>query len=392
MVDTVPTADFDPYAPLLAPSLAASSPAPCPPLASPNHAAVLMRKGCLQIQQLPLPSAIPAGFLLIAIRAVGICGSDVHHWTHGGVGSFIVKSPMVSGHESAGEVIALGPGVSSHKPGDRVALEPGISCRLCSACSSGHYNLCASMRMFGSPPNHGALRRYVLHPAALCFLLPAHLSFAQGAFCEPLAVAVMAVTRAELRPGMKVAVMGAGPIGLVVTLAARAWGVSSVLVTDVDERRLQKAKEVGAEQTVAVDGLSVQEVVAVCTAAISGQADVAFDCVGVASATNAALGLTRSGGLLMRIGLAEREQLIDASAMIIREVTVKGIFRYCHVYPTCIELLSKGKVDVTPLITHPMQLAVGEGESWRMDESVLVEGFETARTRKDGAIKVMFHL
>ena len=344
----------------------------------------------LQVQTLPAPTQIPAGFLLLAIRALGICGSDVHYWQHGGLGTFKLTSPMVIGHECAGEVLALGAGVDSHKPGDRVALEPGISCRQCPLCLSGSYNLCPDMQFFATPPVHGSLCRYVLHPAALCFLLPPSLSYEQGAFCEPMSVGVMACTRAGLRPGMKAAVMGAGPIGLITMLVAKAFGASRVVMTDVDARRLQVGKDAGADGVVEVGKKEQQEVVRECERLLGGQADVSFDCVGLASTANTAIALTRSGGLLLTIGLSEAQQLLNAADISIREVDIRGIFRYRHTYPTCIDLLSSGRVSVDRLITHRIALAKGGKDDWAMDEASLLDGFEIARTGRDGAIKVMF--
>ena len=374
---------------------------PCPPLPSPNHAAVLVRKSLLQVQSLAMPTAVPAGFVLVAIRALGICGSDVHYLLHGGIATFTLSGPMVLGHECAGDVVAVGAGVNTHSVGDRVALEPGIACHRCPTCVGGRYNLCPSMRFFGSarpPMTHGALRRYVLHPATLCFHLPQSLSYAQGAMCEPMSVAVMAAKRAQLRAGMRVAVMGAGPIGLLTTLVARAWGATAVLITDVNDARTRTAKALGADWAVPVAAdAPVADVVRACIDAMGGQqADVSFDCVGLSSTANTALGVTRSGGVMVSIGLASpRNELTMAADVVVREVEVRGVFRYCHTYPTCIDLLSRGLVDVTALISHPLTLAKGEGDSWRMDEAALLKGFDIARTGRDGAntvIKVMFAL
>ena len=391
---------IDPYSYLLQPlpsTFSSSLPVPCPPLESPNEAAVLVRASLLQLQRLPLPTLIPPSFVLLSIRCVGICGSDVHYLTHGGVATFQLTSPMILGHEAAGEVIAVGADVSCPAVGDRVAVEGGVACHRCPACAGGRYNLCPALRFFGSarpPMTHGALRRYVLHPAHLCHVLPSTLSFAVGAMCEPLSVAVMAARRAGLGPGLRVAIVGAGTIGLLVLLVARAWGAGDVLVADVNDARTRKAQQLRASWVVALDAdAAVEDEVARCVAAMGGEADVTFDCVGVSSTANVALGVTRAGGVVMCVGLGQSRQTLHCSShVVVREVEMRGVFRYAHTYPTCIDLLSKGKMDVTPLITHQLQLAKGEGEAWRMDEATLLDGFDIARTGRDGAIKVVFNL
>ena len=154
-------------------------------VSGPNLAAVLHGIGDLRVEERPIPEPVP-GDVLVAMRSVGICGSDVHYLTHGRIGSFVVEAPMVLGHESAGVVAAVGPGVTTLKPGDRVALEPGIPCRACSACRTGRYNLCPDVRFFATPPIDGSMARYVVHPADFCYALPPHVSLDDGALLEPL--------------------------------------------------------------------------------------------------------------------------------------------------------------------------------------------------------------
>ena len=392
-----------------APHSSSSSSSPATPAPGPNHGAVLLSTKHLQVQSLPPPpTTLPPTHLLLAIKAVGICGSDVHYLQHGQLGPFKLTSPMLIGHECAGLVLACGSSVTSHTVGQRVAIEPGIPCRTCSACTRGRYNLCPSIRFFATPPVHGALARYIIHPADLCFPLPSHLSYAEGAFCEPMSVGVMACRRGGIQPGERVAVMGAGPIGLITSMVALAFGASRVVITDVSTTRLQVAtkvlggggegKDTGGKEAkgvvVEVGKRTPQEVSKDVRDAAGGPIDVSFDAVGMASTFNTALLSTRSGGRVVCIGLAEPKQDgVLAGEVAVREVDVRGVFRYCHTYPTCVELLASGKVDVKPLITHTMKASEGgEGEGWRMKEDVVLEGFEIARTGRDGAIKVMFEL
>ena len=185
-----------------------------------NPSAVLVAVGDLRIEDRPTPRPGP-GDVVIGVRSVGICGSDIHYWEHGRIGDFVVESPLVLGHEAAGVVEDVAADVTDLKPGDRVAIEPGVPCRRCARCKSGRYNLCGDVRFMATPPIDGALARYVVHPADFCYRLPDHVSLDGGAMLEPLSVGVHACRRGGVRPGSRVLVMGAGPVGLACLLAAR---------------------------------------------------------------------------------------------------------------------------------------------------------------------------
>ncbi|KAF5732321.1 hypothetical protein HS088_TW18G01015 [Tripterygium wilfordii] len=297
--------------------------------------------------------------------------------------NFIVKKPMVIGHECAGIIEEVGSEVKSLAVGDRVALEPGISCGRCNLCKLGRYNLCPEMKFFGSPPTNGSLANKVVHPANLCFKLPDNVSMEEGAMCEPLSVGIHACRRANVRPATNVLIMGAGPIGLVTLLAARAFGAARVVIVDVDDVRLSIAKNLGVDEIVQVstDVLNVgDEMVKIQTAMGSG-IDVSFDCVGFNKTMSTALNATRSGGKVCLIGLAKSEMTIPLTPAATREVDVIGIFRYRNTWPLCIEFLRTGKIDVKPLITHRFGFSQEEVE----------EAFETS-AGGGKAIKVMFNL
>ena len=214
-------------------------------ISGPNLAAVLHGVNDLRVEERPIPEPGP-GDVLVGMRSVGICGSDVHYLTHGRIGSFVVEAPMILGHESAGVVEAVGPGVTSLTPGDRVALEPGVPCRACSACKAGCYNLCPDVRFFATPPIDGSMARYVVHPADFCYALPEHVSLDEGALLEPLSVGLHACRRGGVGPGSRVLVTGAGPVGLTALLMATAAGAAEVLVADVRPERLDLAASLGA--------------------------------------------------------------------------------------------------------------------------------------------------
>ncbi|XP_065870531.1 L-idonate 5-dehydrogenase-like [Euphorbia lathyris] len=347
-----------------------------------NKAAWLLGIKTLRIQPYHLPPPGPHD-VKVGIKALGICGSDVHHFKTMRCANFIVKKPMVIGHECAGIIEQVGCEVKTLAVGDRVALEPGISCQSCSLCKHGQYNLCPQMKFFGSPPTNGALANKVVHPANLCFKLPENVSLEEGAMCEPLSVGVHACRRAEISPDTTVLIMGAGPIGLVTLLAARAFGAPRVVIADVDVRRLSFAEKLGADKILQVSKNieDIGEEVRKIQNAMGSRIDVSFDCVGYDKTTTTALNATRSGGKVCLVGLASSEMTLPLTPAAAREVDIVGIFRYRNTWPLCLELLRTGKIDVKPLITHRYKFSQEEVE----------EAFETS-ANGGNAIKVMFNL
>eukprot|EP00897_Mesotaenium_endlicherianum_P003432 jgi/Mesen1/3116/ME000184S02183 len=319
----------------------------------------------------------------IQMKAVGICGSDVHYLKRMECAGFVVKEPMVIGHESAGVVVEVGHGVTRCKVGDAVALEPGIACHRCNHCKTGRYNLCPDMAFFATPPYHGSLAHHVVHPEDLCFVLPDGISLEEGAMCEPLSVGVHACRRAGSIVGANVAILGAGPIGLVTMLVARAFGASRVAITDVDPKRLQFAAQLGADVTVPVTTDPADEAaeVAALKAAAGGSIDVVFDCVGVTKSMRLALQATESGGKVLLVGMGHSEMTLPLTSSSAREVDVIGVFRYSNTYPLCLALLQSKRVDVKPLITHRFGFSQEE----------VVKAFDVSAQGGD-AIKVMFNL
>jgi len=240
-------------------------------------AAVLHGKDDLRVDSVPKPQTPGPHQVLVRMKRVGICGSDVHYWKHGAIGSFVLKAPMIIGHESAGIVAEVGEHVSHLKPGDLVALEPGVPCRRCTLCRTGSYNLCPDIEFFATPPIDGSLQEFVIHDADYCYKLPDHVSLDEGAMCEPLSVGVYACQRAGVTAGSVVAVMGAGPIGLVSFLVAKAFGADRVVITDVSAERLEFAKRLGVVETVNVSGLSDEQVASKIMELAGGHVDVAID-------------------------------------------------------------------------------------------------------------------
>jgi len=257
---------------------------------------------------------------------------------------------MVLGHEASGVVEAVGEGVHGFEKGDRVAMEPGVSCGKCSQCRRGRYNLCPHMRFFASPPVNGALCRLVTHDASLCFKLPNHVTLEEGAMLEPLSVGVHACRRANLTGGQRVLILGSGPIGLMCLLTARAMGASCIVTTDIDDRVLAMAKEQGADHTVNVKGKSAEEA-AQLIRELFGEVgpEVSIECTGVASAIETGIKATQSGGVLVLVGMGAARADLPILEAAVREVDIRGVFRYVNCYPTALELVSSGRVDLKPL-------------------------------------------
>ncbi|XAR71844.1 L-iditol 2-dehydrogenase [Bertholletia excelsa] len=348
-----------------------------------NMAAWLLGVNNLKILPFKLPSLGPND-VRVRMKAVGICGGDVHYLETMSCGYYVVKEPMVIGHECAGIIEEVGSEVTSLAPGDRVALEPGISCWRCRQCKNGRYNLCHQMKFFATPPVHGSLANQIVHPADLCFKLPENMSLEEGAMCEPLSVGVYACRRVNAGPETNVLIIGGGPIGLVTMLSARAFGAPRVVIVDVDDRRLAVAKDLGADSTVKVS-LSPEDLgkgVDLIREAMGGPVDVTFDCAGFSKTMSTALTATTSGGKVFLLSFRLANKLVNWSILMFKkEVDVVGIFRYKNTWPQCIEFLRSGKIDVKPLITHRFGFSQKEVE----------EAFETS-ARGGNAIKVMFNL
>uniref|UniRef100_A0A7C9CS89 Enoyl reductase (ER) domain-containing protein n=1 Tax=Opuntia streptacantha TaxID=393608 RepID=A0A7C9CS89_OPUST len=347
-----------------------------------NMAAWLVGINTLKIQPFPLPPLGPHD-VRVRMKAVGICGSDVHFLKTLRLADFVMKEPMVIGHECAGVIEEVGSEVKSLVPGDRVALEPGISCWRCDLCKNGRYNLCPEMKLFATPPIHGSLANQVVHPADLCFKLPDNVSLEEGAMCEPLSVAVHACRRANISPETTALVMGAGPIGMVTMMAARAFGAPRIVIVDVNEYRLSVAKKLGADETVKVSAnmQDIPEEVGQIQKAMDRGVDVTFDCAGLNKTMSTALCATRSGGKVCLIGLGHHEMTVPLTSAATREVDIVGAFRYKNTWPLCLEFLSSGRIDVKPLITHRFGFSQKEVE----------EAFETS-AQGSTSIKVMFNL
>ena len=342
------------------------------------EALVLEKKDVLSLRDIDLGETLGAHDVRIDLRTVGICGSDVHYYTHGAIGQFVVDAPMILGHEASGTVTEVGAGVTALAVGDRVCMEPGIPDPSSRASRMGMYNIDPAVRFWATPPVHGILRPSCVHPADYTYRLPDNVSFAEAAMVEPLAVGVHAATKARVRPGDVALVQGAGPIGLVTALAALAAGCARVFLTDVDDTKL----EIGAGLSRAIAPLNAR---ADTTAEILRRTegwgvDCVFECSGHPRAAGQVFDALCPGGVVVFVGIPVEPFDYDLGKAMVREARVEQIFRYAHVFPRCVGLLASGAIDVKPLITR----------SFAFRDSV--RAFEIAATAPKGQVKMQIEL
>ena len=306
------------------------------------RASVLVRAGDLKVEERPDP--VPGPYeVLVRVASVGVCGSDVHYFEHGRIGSYTVESPLVLGHEASGEVVDVGPKVTRLKVGQRVSLEPGVPDFTCRQCLAGRYNLCEGMRFFATPPVDGAFAELVTTHEQFAHPVPDSLSDDAAALLEPLSVGLWACRKGEVTAGSRVLVTGAGPVGLVAAQAALALGAAEVTVTDVNPHRLQLASDLGATYTLDVSARPVGE---------SGlEPDVLLECSGHAAATVEAVATVARAGRIVLVGMGSDELALPVSRIQEYELTVTGTFRYAHTWPSAIALAASGRVQLDRLVT-----------------------------------------
>ena len=313
------------------------------------EALVLQKKDVLSLRDIDLQEELGPHDVRIAIHTVGICGSDVHYYTHGAIGPFVLREPMVLGHEASGTITEIGAEVKHLKVGDRVCMEPGIPDPNSRATQLGIYNLDPAVRFWATPPVHGVLRPSVVHPAAFTFKLPENVSYAEGAMVEPLAVGMHAANKAQIKPGDIAVVMGAGPIGMVTALAALAGGCSQIIMTDVQQPKLELAAKLGPIRPVNVAKENLPDVVKDITG--NWGADIVFECSGNERAAASVFQSLRPGGVVVYVGIPLSPVPISIAEAQIKEARIENIFRYAHVYPRALALMGSGKIDLKPLIT-----------------------------------------
>ncbi|PGH27448.1 hypothetical protein AJ80_00927 [Polytolypa hystricis UAMH7299] len=338
-----------------------------------------------QLKQVEAPVLVPKpGEVLLHIKATGICGSDVHFWKTGRIGPLVVEGDCILGHEASGVILKVGEGVNNLKPGDRVAVEPGVSCGTCFVCSDGRYNLCADVQFAGVYPYHGTMQRYKTHPARWVHRLPDNVSFAEGALLEPLSVVMHGINSAGLSLGRGVLVCGAGPIGLIALAAARASGAHPVVITDIEPRRLAFAKEfVPNCVTYQINPKLDAEGNGKAIRALFGQGEyfapeTILECTGIESSVCTAAYAVRRGGTIMVIGVGKAiMNNLPFMHISLAEVKLLFINRYRDTWPAAIACLKGGILDLKKLVSHTFPLEKAK------------DALELSSDPRNGSIKVL---
>ena len=311
-----------------------------------------LRKVEIQERPIPQPKDDEA---LVKVEYVGICGSDLHYYEAGRIGNFIVETPFVLGHEAGGTVVEVGKNVKNLKVGDRVALEPGKTCGHCEFCKQGKYNLCPDVVFFATPPVDGVFQEYVAHEAGLCFKLPENVSTMEGALIEPLAVGMHAASQGDAHLGQTAVVTGAGCIGLVSLLALKARGVSKVIVVDVMDKRLEKAKELGADYV--INGMKEDTVARIMEITEGKGFDMGIETAGSQITASQQIKAAKKGATIVFVGYsASGEMTLPIGMALDKELTFKTVFRYRNIYPTAIDAVSTGKIDIKGIVTNYYEL------------------------------------
>ncbi len=342
-------------------------------------AALLTAPGKFEIRQLPDPKIGNETDVLISVKTVGVCGSDMHYYTTGRIGSQVVKYPFIVGHEAAGVIEKIGKGVTHVKPGQRIAIEPAVSCGKCDQCISGRENTCRKLRFLGAPQQlDGAQCEYIVMPQENCFPIPDSMTFEEATLCEPLAIAVYAVDRSPLAEGMSVAILGVGPIGMSVFHVLRTTNVGSVFVTDRLDARLGAAKKLRPKWAGNPDRVDVVK-------EISGveplQMDIVYECSGDPAAISQAVELLKPGGTLMIVGIPEVDEISFLVHELRRkEITIVNVRRQNHSTQKAIDLVASGKLNVDSLVTHRFQL------------EDTAKAFDLVANYRDGVMKTMIHI
>jgi L-iditol 2-dehydrogenase len=316
-------------------------------MANKMKVAIMTANNKIEFTERPIP--VPASNeVLVKLEYVGVCGSDLHYFETGRIGNFIVKPPFVLGHEASGTIVSVGSHVKDLAVGDRVAMEPGKTCGHCEFCKTGRYNLCPDVVFFATPPVDGVFQEYVAHEADLCFKLPDNVSTMEGALIEPLAVGFYAAHQADAHVGQSAIVFGAGCIGLVTVLALKARGLSDIYIVDTIDSRLETARKLGAIPINAVKADIIEQ----AAKATGGKGfDLAFEAAGTEITTSNAINVVKKGATIALIGYGKSGYMnLPTSMMIDKELTIKTIFRYRHIYPMAIEAVASGNIDVKQIV------------------------------------------
>jgi len=333
----------------------------------------------LEIRETPPPKIKGPHDVLLRVGVVGVCGSDVHYYTTGRIGSMVVKYPEWTGHECAGTVVGIGEEVKRLEVGQRVAVDPLIPCGHCDQCSSGREHTCRNQNFLACPgQGPGALADYLVMPERSCYPIPDGMTLVQAAVIEPLSIGFYAQRLAETQPGAKIAILGSGPIGLCVLLASRAASDCMVYSTDLLDERLAMARRCGAawagnpKQIDVVHAIRELEPLGV---------DFVFECAGQQETFDQAIELLKPSGTLLMIGIPEVDRIsFNIHTLRRQEIRLQSVRRQNQCMAPAIELVSKGVIKIDPLVTHQFSLAETK------------QAFDLVADYRDGVVKAIVHV
>jgi L-iditol 2-dehydrogenase len=309
------------------------------------RAAVLTEPGHIETQTRPVPTP-NAGDVLVRVASVGVCGSDAHYYREGRIGDFVVESPLVLGHEASGVIVAVGDGVSPRRVGSRVSIEPQRPDPDSRETRSGHYNLCPHMEFYATPPVDGALCEYVTIGSTFAHDVPDAVSDDAAALFEPLSVAIATARKAGITGGSRVLIAGAGPVGVLTAQVARAFGATEIVVSDISADRRANATRYGATRVIDPADESVHDL----------DVDAFVDASGAPRAVQDGMRAVRPAGRVVLVGMGGDAYPIPVSVIQNRELWVTGVFRYADTWPTALELVRTGQVELDSMVTGRFDL------------------------------------
>lgn len=331
----------------------------------------------MELQTVPTPQVANDTDVLVQMTRVGVCGSDVHYYTEGKIGSQVVDYPFTVGHEGAGIVTQVGSTVSRVRVGDHIALEPAMPCWVCDQCLAGRPHTCRNLRFLGCPKQaEGCLSEYIVMPEKSCFPLPVPLTDDEAALSEPLAIGVYAVKSSVPMEGAGVGILGAGPIGLSVMLAARAQGAGRIFVTDKIDSRLDLARQLGADWT----GNPVNsDVVQGVNGLAPEQLDVVFECCGQQEALDQGIELLKPGGKLMVVGIPPTLERVSFKIDKLRhkELCIQNVRRQNHCVQPTLDMMARHEINVNLMVTHRFPFTAAQ------------TAFDLVAGYADGVVKAM---
>lgn len=311
--------------------------------------ALMEEPGKVSIVKRDIPE-IKNNEVLVKIKHVGVCGSDLHYYEHGRIGDFVVENPIILGHEAAGEVIKVGTDIENFREGDLVALEPGIPCGKCEFCKTGRYNLCPEVEFLATPPYDGAFAEYIAYPENMCFKLPEGMNTVEGALIEPLAVGFHAADQANAQIGETAVILGAGCIGLVTLMSLMARGVTEVYIADLIDLRLEKAEEIGATEVFNAKDVDIVEEIMKLTD--NKGVDIVIETAGSKVTARQTVELVKRGGKIVLVGMAADPQIkFDFGKLQSKEAVLNTVFRYRNIYPAAIKAVGNNIIDVKQIVT-----------------------------------------